>query len=58
MPAQGHTSVQGYLARKKIPHPRTLQQAYAYEPVIVLGGGRFLMSEVPLYVVPSQGTRE
>ena len=28
--------------------PRSLQQDYAWGPVVILGGGRFLMSEVPL----------
>ena len=44
--------VPGNLADKKTPPPRTLQQAYAQGPVVVLGGGRFLISEVPLYVRP------
>ncbi|KAJ1480153.1 hypothetical protein T484DRAFT_1901603 [Baffinella frigidus] len=43
LPAQcsGHTphvGVQGYLAHKKAPPPRTLQQAYALGPMVVLGG--------------------
>ena len=41
--------VQGYLAHKKLPPPRTLPQAYAQGPRVVLGGGLFLMSEVALY---------
>ena len=40
--------LQGYLAHKKMPPPRTLQEAYAWGPTVVLGGGRFLVSEVPL----------
>ena len=40
--------LQGYLANKKTPSPRTLQQAYAYGPRAVPRGVRFLMSEVPL----------
>jgi hypothetical protein len=39
---------QGYLAHKKTPPPRTQQQAYAQGPMVVLGGGRLLMNEVPL----------
>ena len=31
--------VQGYLAHKKRPPPRTLQKAYAQGPTVVLGGG-------------------
>ena len=46
-PVATGTGVQGYLARKKTPHPRTLQQDYAKDPTLVLGGGRFLMIEVP-----------
>ena len=30
--------VQGNLAHKKVPPPRTLQQAYAQGPAVVLGG--------------------
>ena len=40
--------VQVYLAHKKLPPPRTLQQDYAQGPMVVIRGGRFLMSEVPL----------
>ena len=36
----------GYLAQKKQGPPRTLQQAYASSPVVVLGGWAFCMSEV------------
>ena len=32
------SEVQRYLAQKKTPRPRTLQQAYAYDPTIVLDG--------------------
>ena len=39
--------LQGYLAHKKMRQPRTLQ--YAWGPMVVLGGGLFLMSEVPLH---------
>ena len=42
------SAVQGYLAHKKQPAPMTLQQGYAQGPTVVLGGGQFLMSEVPL----------
>ena len=31
--------LQEYLAYKKTPHPGTLQKAYAYGPMVVLGGG-------------------
>ena len=41
--------LQGYLAHKKPQPPRNLQYDYAYGPTAVLGGGRFLMSEVSLY---------
>jgi len=39
---------QGYLAHKKTPPPRTLQQAEAWDPTIVLGGVRVPVSEVTL----------
>ena len=42
-------SAQGYLAHKKAPPPRNLQKAYAYGPTVLVGGGAFLISEVPLY---------
>ena len=38
--------VQGYLAHRKTPSPGTLRHAYAWSHVVVLRGGRFLMSEV------------
>ena len=38
----------GCLAHKKLRPFRTLQWDYAYGLTVVLGGGRFLMSEVPL----------
>ena len=41
--------VQEYLVHKTPPPRRTLQLGYAQDPGVVLGGGRFLMSEVPLY---------
>ena len=37
----GGQSLQGYLAHKKTPSPRTLQQASAYGPTVVRGGGAF-----------------
>ena len=37
---------QGYLAHEKQPPRRTLLEAYAHSPMMVLGG--FLMNEVPL----------
>ena len=40
--------LQGHLAHKKQPLPRILQWAYAQGPNVVLVGGEFLMSEVPL----------
>jgi len=40
--------LQGYLAHTEPPPHRILQKAYAWGPMVVLGGGRFLMSEVPL----------
>ena len=33
--------IQGYLAHKKPPPPRTLHQGSAYGPMVVLGGGAF-----------------
>ena len=49
----GDCSLQGYLAYKKSPLHTTLQQALAWGPMEVLGGGHFLMSGVPL-----QGERD
>ena len=37
----GKERLQGYLAHKKTPSRRTLQYAYAYGPVVVLGGWVF-----------------
>ena len=34
-----YSTLQGYFAHKKQPPPRTLQQAYAYGPMAVLGRG-------------------
>ena len=42
-------SVQEYLAHKKTPHPSNLEYDYAYGPTVALGGGLFLMGQVPLY---------
>ena len=42
--------LQGCLAHEKLLPPRALQYAYAYGPVVVLGGMKFLESEVPLYL--------
>ena len=51
------TVLQGYLAHEKLPPARTLHQAYAQGPTVVLGGGgQFLMSEVPLYMCPVRTT--
>ena len=44
--------LQGYLAHKKQPPPRTLQEDNVEGPLVVLGGWVFLMSEVPLYPMP------
>ena len=41
--------LQGYLAHKKHPPPRTLQKDYARVIWWSWGGGLFLMNEVPLY---------
>ena len=48
--ASGGRAVPGYLAHKKPPLPRTLQQGSAQGPMVVLGVVCFLMSEVPLYI--------
>jgi hypothetical protein len=40
--------IQGYLADTKQYPPKNLQQEHAWAPMAVLGGGRFLMGEVPL----------
>ena len=42
-------AVQGYLAYKNPPPRRTLQEPFAYGPMVILGGWVFLMSEVALY---------
>ena len=41
--------LQGHLAHKKLPPHRTLQEAYARDLAVVLGGGQFLATEVPLH---------
>ena len=46
-------TVPGYLAHAKSPLPRTLQKGYACGPMMVLWGGCFLISEVPLYSADS-----
>jgi hypothetical protein len=56
-PKRFASALQGYLAHKKAPPPRTLQHAHASGPMLVLGGGRFLMSEVPLHVINQRATR-
>ena len=43
---------QGYLAHKKTSSLKNLEYDYAWGPMVVLGGGRFLMSEVPLWPTP------
>jgi len=35
-------AVQKYLAHKKLPPARTLEQDYAWGPMVTLGGGCFL----------------
>jgi len=40
---------QGYLAHKHLVPPGTLQEAYAWGPMVVLGELKFFMSEVPLW---------
>ena len=42
--------VQGGLDHKKQRTPRTLQEAYAQGPKVVLRRGQFIMGEVPLYL--------
>ena len=39
--------LQGYLAHEKQPPPRTVEKDYASGPMV--GGGLFIMSEVPLH---------
>ena len=39
---------QGYLAHKNHPPPRTLQKDNTWGPIVVLGGGLFLVGEVSL----------
>ena len=55
--SQGEAWLQGYLAHEKAPPRGTLQQPYAHGRMVVLRGGRFLMSEVPLQDVPPRGER-
>ena len=43
-----------YLDHQKAPTPRTLQQSYG--PVVVLGEGGFLMSEVPTVTYLGRGS--
>ena len=46
-----HRSLLVYLDSKTPPPPpRILQWDCTYGPMVILGGGRFLMSEVPLYL--------
>ena len=45
----GTIIAQWFLIYKQTHHPRTLPQAYAQGPRGVLGGGRFLVGEVPLW---------
>ena len=49
-PSKALSSLQGYLAHKKAPPPRTLQ-----DPMVVVGGGRFLKTEIPLQVGSLRG---
>ena len=39
---------QGFLAHEKPLRPRTLQEAHAQGPMVILGKGAVVMSEVPL----------
>ena len=51
-----HTSLLGHLASKNPPPPpRILQWDYTYGPMVFLGGGRFIMCEVPLYLQGNGG---
>ena len=42
-------TVQGYLAHKKLTPPKDHHRTRAWSYCRILGGGRFLMSEAPLY---------
>ena len=45
---RGRRALQGYLAHKSTPCPRTIQYGYAEGPMLVKGGGRrVLVREVP-----------
>jgi len=48
---------QGYLAHKKTHPHRTLQQAHAQGPMVVLRERSFRMSEVPLHTRESMGSK-
>jgi len=49
-------TLQGYLAHKKPPALGSYK-ACALGPMVVLGGGRFLMREVPPYTFRTSGRR-
>ena len=55
--SQLQPGIQGYLALKKPPPPGTLQELCAQGHTVVLGGGRCLVSEVPLYTELQPETR-
>ena len=48
LPSSPLPHLQGYLAHKKHPPRRNLQQPYDWGPTVALGGGEGFMSEVPL----------
>jgi len=45
-PEQYGPFLEGHLAHKQFPPPRTIQQAYAWDPTVVLRGRKFRMGEV------------
>ena len=47
----GASLIQGYLAHKNHPPPRTLQKDYTQGHMVVLGGGLFFISELPLSII-------
>ena len=48
-PTRTADALQGYLAETKLRPSRTLQKDYAWDLMVFLGRGLFLMQEVPLY---------
>ena len=55
--AQWEAEVQGYLAHKKLPPPLGPPYGPRHMLLQVPKGGRFLMSEVPLYREITHGNR-